>query len=167
MRVASSALLGVALAGLACADEGPAIVVTVELDAGLVVPDDVDALRVEATSSRRDTTEACEPLLFERALEARSDLPLRLRFFRGAVYREWFAVRVTASRGAAPVLRRSTRRAWPDEGEAEVAVDLEAVCLGELCTDDATFECVDGACRDSAAGVLFEREEWAEPCEPD
>lgn len=163
MRAAALAVLVLGLSG--CAPDGPTLLFNFDLDEALVVPDDVDELRIEATASRQEEADLCAPFARQTVIESRADLPLRLRLRRGDIYGEWVAIRVWAFRESEPVMRLETRRSWPEEGEGEVELVFEATCLEMLCDEAPGLQCLAGICQNGLPSTLFDTDDEAEECE--
>jgi hypothetical protein len=164
--LASFAVLAATLTS--CAQDGPTMLLVIDAEETIRVPEDFNEVRVEVTGSRSDAVSICEPELETKLLGSRSDLPFRIRLFRGEHFSEWVQIRVRAMHIDDEVMRTVIRRFWFDEDEERVLeVTLDASCLGEEC--DEGLHCDAGRCVVSPEFWLFDEEEteWVGACEED
>ncbi len=166
MRLSLVLVTLVSLGLIACTDDGPTLLVIINADDAIGVPDDINEIRVDATASRRESAYLCEPIDWSTSLMSRSDLPLELLFHRGESYGEWLAIRLRAFSDDDLLMRLVTVRAWHSEGHRELELTLEATCLGELCDDDLSEQCLDGWCQNAPLDFEDEDENWFEDCDP-
>jgi hypothetical protein len=166
--IVRSLLLSIVAAAalMSCAAEESTILVTIDAERGILVPDDVNEVRVEVTASRGSVF--CGPYSSDpHELATRDDFPLTLLLTPGEVYRDEISVRVIARSEGQDVMRLEAIRALPNSGDHELWLQLEAACLGMTCDGDQTRHCFAGECQGTPAPGVFDQDIYDDDCERD
>jgi hypothetical protein len=151
-------LLALAAGGCSSDLVGVRLIVTTDL----VVPDDLDGVRLTVVAARTPSGPLCVPATVDA-----TGIPFEFLVEKGTQFTGWVAFRVDGLRAGVTVVRREQLVRWPAEGVLDVPVKLQAACRAPVppC-DDARYECIDGLCVSKQALGIFDDRDMIEPGAP-